>query len=66
MNVIFSNKASLLNKKLVSQILVIDLDVHQGNGTAQIFEKEDRVFTFSMHGKKNYPLHKELSNLDIE
>ena len=38
---------------------------HQGNGTAEIFQKEDRVFTFSMHGKKNYPFKKEQSDLDI-
>jgi acetoin utilization deacetylase AcuC-like enzyme len=48
------------------KILIIDLDVHQGNGTAHIFRDENRVFTFSMHGAKNYPLHKELSDLDIE
>lgn len=48
------------------KILVIDLDVHQGNGTAAIFRGDSRVFTFSMHGKENYPLHKEQSNLDIE
>ena len=47
------------------QILVIDLDVHQGNGTAKIFEQEKRVFTFSMHGGHNYPFHKEQSDLDI-
>ena len=47
------------------RILVVDLDVHQGNGTAQIFENEDRVFTFSIHGANNYPLHKETSNLDV-
>jgi acetoin utilization deacetylase AcuC-like enzyme len=56
----------LLENKFARQILVVDLDVHQGNGTAQIFENEPRVFTFSMHGKKNYPLRKELSDLDIE
>lgn len=56
----------LLSRKLVSQILVVDLDVHQGNGTARIFENEPRVFTFSMHGKENYPLKKEKSDLDIE
>ncbi len=55
----------LLKKKLVQQILVIDLDVHQGNGTAQIFQQEERVFTFSMHGAKNYPGRKEQSDLDI-
>jgi acetoin utilization deacetylase AcuC-like enzyme len=56
----------LLKNKLVKQILIIDLDVHQGNGTAQIFNQQSNVFTFSMHGKKNYPLHKEKSDLDIE
>lgn len=55
----------LLHKDLARQILVVDLDVHQGNGTAQIFGNESRVFTFSMHGEKNYPLHKEHSDLDI-
>lgn len=55
----------LLNRGDSSQIMVIDLDVHQGNGTAKIFEHDDRVFTFSMHGAKNYPLRKETSNLDI-
>ncbi|MDB5250799.1 MAG: histone deacetylase [Segetibacter sp.] len=55
----------LLHKKLAKQILVIDLDVHQGNGTAKLFENEPRVFTFSMHGKHNYPFHKEKSDLDI-
>ena len=55
----------LLHRQMVSQILIIDLDVHQGNGTAKIFEHEPRVFTFSMHGEKNYPTRKEVSNLDI-
>ena len=55
----------LLQQKIVSNILIIDLDVHQGNGTAKIFEKEPRVFTLSVHGENNYPLHKELSDLDI-
>ena len=55
----------LLRENLAKKILVVDLDVHQGNGTAQIFEKEDRVFTFSMHGAKNYPVRKETSDLDI-
>lgn len=54
-----------LSKKLVAKILVIDLDVHQGNGTAQIFRDEPRVFTFSMHGANNYPMIKESSDLDI-
>lgn len=56
----------LLAQKLAKKILIIDLDVHQGNGTAKLFESEDRVFTFSMHGRNNYPFHKEKSDLDIE
>jgi acetoin utilization deacetylase AcuC-like enzyme len=55
----------LLNNRLASSILIIDLDVHQGNGTAQIFENEPRVFTFSMHGANNFPYRKEQSDLDI-
>lgn len=55
----------LLENKLASKILVIDLDVHQGNGTAEIFKDRNEVFTFSMHGAKNYPLQKEHSDLDI-
>jgi acetoin utilization deacetylase AcuC-like enzyme len=55
----------LLNEGLAKQILIIDLDVHQGNGSAKIFENESRVFTFSMHGQHNYPFHKEISDLDI-
>lgn len=55
----------LLDQGLAQQILVVDLDVHQGNGTAKIMEKEPRVFTFSMHGEKNYPMKKEHSDLDI-
>lgn len=54
-----------LDKKLVNKVLVVDLDVHQGNGTAHIFRQEPRVFTFSMHGKYNYPLRKEQSDLDV-
>ena len=55
----------ILNAGLVSKILFVDLDVHQGNGNAHIFRKDHRVFTFSMHGQNNYPLRKELSDLDI-
>ncbi len=55
----------LLHRTLANKILIIDLDVHQGNGTAKIFENEPRVFTFSMHGEHNYPFHKEKSDLDI-
>ncbi|NMM49322.1 histone deacetylase family protein [Marinigracilibium pacificum] len=76
----FSNKGEgfcLLNDIAVSaqylveyfgfkSILIVDLDVHQGNGTAEIFTSSKEVFTFSMHGKNNYPLHKEKSDLDIE
>lgn len=55
----------LLDSGLSQQILIIDLDVHQGNGTAEIFADNPSVFTFSMHGEHNYPLHKEQSDLDI-
>lgn len=55
----------LLKHKRAHRILMIDLDVHQGNGTAAIFANDERVFTFSMHGAKNYPMHKEPSDLDI-
>ena len=57
--------AFLLASRTVERILIVDLDVHQGNGTARIFEDNQAVFTFSMHGAKNYPLHKEQSDLDI-
>ncbi len=49
----------------LERILVLDLDVHQGNGTASIFANEPRVFTLSVHGERNYPFHKERSSLDI-
>lgn len=55
----------LQNNKLASKILIVDLDVHQGNGTAEIFKNDHSVFTFSMHGKSNYPFKKETSDLDI-
>jgi acetoin utilization deacetylase AcuC-like enzyme len=55
----------LLATGKVAQILIIDLDVHQGNGTASLFQNNPNVFTFSMHGKANYPFQKEMSNLDI-
>jgi acetoin utilization deacetylase AcuC-like enzyme len=55
----------LLDNKLVKKILIIDLDVHQGNGTAEIFQNNSNVFTFSTHGKTNYPFKKETSDLDI-
>jgi acetoin utilization deacetylase AcuC-like enzyme len=49
----------------VRKVLIVDLDVHQGNGTASIFQEEPRVFTFSMHGARNYPHRKEQSDLDL-
>lgn len=55
----------LLHQGLAQKILIIDLDVHQGNGTAKLFEHDKRVFTFSMHGEHNYPFRKEKSDLDI-
>lgn len=55
----------LLDNQLAKQILIVDVDVHQGNGTAEIFQNEPRVFTFSMHGEKNYPMKKEISDLDV-
>lgn len=55
----------LLKNKWAKKILIVDLDVHQGNGTAEIFRNNPKVFTFSMHGKNNYPFEKEKSDLDI-
>jgi acetoin utilization deacetylase AcuC-like enzyme len=55
----------LQQKKLAEKILIIDLDVHQGNGTAEIFQDDASIFTFSMHGESNYPFKKEKSDLDI-
>jgi len=55
----------LQQKGLVKKVLIVDLDVHQGNGTAEIFQNDTSVFTFSMHGKNNYPFKKEQSDLDI-
>jgi len=55
----------LLAQKLIQKVLIVDLDVHQGNGTAEIFKNKKEVFTFSMHGADNYPLQKEKSDLDI-
>ncbi len=55
----------LQQKKLAEKLLIVDLDVHQGNGTAEIFANDASVFTFSMHGKSNYPFKKETSDLDI-
>jgi acetoin utilization deacetylase AcuC-like enzyme len=47
------------------KVAVIDLDVHQGNGTAHIFQQDDSVFTLSLHGDKNFPFRKEASDLDV-
>ena len=55
----------LLNNGLAKSVLIIDLDVHQGNGTAQIFENRPAVFTFSIHCASNFPFRKEKSDLDI-
>ncbi len=58
---------SYLKKKYkYKKILILDLDVHQGDGTAKIFENDDSVFTASIHSKKNYPSKKQKSNIDIE
>jgi len=56
----------LLDRGLAGKILIIDLDVHQGNGNADIFKDNINVFTFSMHSKTNYPAKKSISNLDVE
>ncbi|MDQ6787030.1 MAG: histone deacetylase [Acidobacteriota bacterium] len=56
----------LQRDNLAQKFSIIDCDVHQGNGTAFIFKRDESVFTFSMHGAKNYPLFKEMSSLDIE
>lgn len=55
----------LQSQNKARKILIADLDVHQGNGTAQIFQQDPSVFTFSMHGSSNYPFKKESSDLDI-
>ena len=57
---------ALLAERAVSRVLVVDLDVHQGDGTAFIFADDPRVFTFSMHGAKNYPVRRATSDLDVD
>jgi len=52
-------------KKLAHRVVILDCDVHQGNGSAAIFAGDPSVYTFSIHGEKNYPTHKEDSDLDI-
>ena len=56
----------LLNRGLANKILIVDLDVHQGNGNSEIFKDNRSVFTFSMHSKTNYPAKKSNSDLDVE
>ena len=53
-------------KKRIKNILILDLDVHQGNGNSEIFKKDKNIFTFSMHCKSNYPAKKSKSDLDVE
>jgi acetoin utilization deacetylase AcuC-like enzyme len=55
----------LLGNLNIQKILIIDLDVYQGNGTAKMLENEEHIFTFSMHGENNYPMLKEKSDLDV-
>ena len=55
----------LLSNGMSNRVLIVDLDVHQGNGTAAMTHHDDRIFTFSMHGASNYPFHKETSTLDV-
>ena len=56
----------LLNRGLAGRILIVDLDVHQGNGNSDIFKNNKNVFTFSMHSKSNYPAKKSISDRDVE
>ena len=56
----------LINRGLANKILIVDLDVHQGNGNSDIFKENKNVFTFSMHSKTNYPAKKSISDLDVE
>lgn len=55
----------LITERLASNVLIVDLDVHQGDGTADILAREPRAFTFSMHGERNYPARKIASDLDV-
>lgn len=57
--------AALRAERRISRAAIVDLDVHQGNGTASIFQDAEDVFTFSMHGARNYPLQKMRSTLDV-
>ena len=55
----------VIQESRLHNVLILDCDVHQGNGTAAIFQGDESVFTFSIHGASNYPYHKEKSDLDI-
>lgn len=57
---------TLVAESILERVLIVDCDVHQGNGTAAILSGDDHIFTFSIHGAKNFPFRKEMSNLDIE
>src|SRR5262249_38442717 len=57
---------ALLDERRVARVLVVDADVHQGDGTAAIFAREPAVFTLSLHGARNFPFRKERSSLDVE
>ena len=59
-------KEKLIKIYYGKKILILDLDVHQGNGNSEIFKKDKNVFTFSMHSKSNYPAKKSISDLDVE
>lgn len=65
LNDIAVSSVYMLQTKRVSKVLIVDLDVHQGNGSARLLQGNDAIFTFSMHGRNNYPMHKERSDLDI-
>lgn len=56
----------MLNEARARRVLVVDLDVHQGNGTASMTADEPRIYTFSMHGARNFPFRREASTLDID
>lgn len=57
---------TLVAESILERVLIVDCDVHQGNGTAAILSGDDHIFTFSIHGAKNFPFRKEISDLDIE
>lgn len=67
---VFNDVAVAVTRQLaagrIARAAIVDLDVHQGNGTHQIFAGDPRVFTFSMHGRRNYPFHKVAGDCDVE